>query len=211
MNLEEGLSKAEQAGNKIVEANHMVTDAIMNNFLFTWRWWVLVGFLVLPWALWAIVRDKKSTARLLLPGFFVMVVAAILDTQGVEHGKWSYPIKVIPSATISYTYRFSIMPVLVMLFLQFKPRINPFLKAVTFAVLCSYVGLPLMGMIDLYRKIDWAYTYSFLILFAVYLCAHWLSRRSSFAPLTEPEGKGHNRDGSGELRLDLLRRKEKAR
>jgi hypothetical protein len=67
--------------------------------------------------------------------------------------------------------------------LQYKPNFNPYLKAVFFGVLGAYVGMPVLAKFDLYKKIDWSYTYSFLILTSFYLLAHWFSRLNSFEKL----------------------------
>jgi hypothetical protein len=95
-----------------------------------------------------------------------------LDLIGVENGKWTYSVRVLPSADVSFPFRFSLLPVTVMFFLQFKPNVNPFLKAIIFGGLGAYIGMPIMAMLDMYRKIDWAYTYSFFILTSMYLVAH---------------------------------------
>lgn len=59
-----------------------------------------------------------------------MVISEILDVIGVGLGKWAYPIKVVPIANLNFLFRLSVLPVLFMLFLQFKPQFNPFIKAV---------------------------------------------------------------------------------
>jgi hypothetical protein len=207
MNFEEGLKQVDKASEKIVEANQMVTDAIMNAFLFTWQWWIGFAMLVVPWILWAILRKKQSSARLLFAGFFVIIFSAILDTFGVENGLWSYPVKVIPSPTVSYAFRLSLLPVLVMFFLQYKPNFNPFIKAIIFGGLGAYVGMPIMAMLDLYKKINWAYTYSFFILTVMYLLAHWFSRTNSFDKIQIPKPNIKNI----EINLNFLRKKEKTR
>ncbi|MGG3805647.1 CBO0543 family protein [Metabacillus fastidiosus] len=180
MTFQEGLNQVDKATQKIVEGNQIVTDTIMNTFLFTWQWWISLAMLIVPWIIWGIFRKRESSNRLLYTGLIIMVLSAILDTFGVENGNWSYPVKVIPSVTISYSFRFSVLPVLAMFFLQFKPDFNPFVKAIIFGGLSAYIGMPILAAIDLYKKVDWAYTYSFFILTFMYLIAHWSSRRNNF-------------------------------
>lgn len=183
MTFQEGLNQVDKAHQLIVQANEMITDATLHAFLFTWKWWISAAMLIVPWILWIIFRKKESTARLLFASFIVMLLSSTLDSVGVDYGKWSYPIKVIPLPTISYSFRYSLLPVLVMFFLQFKPSFSPFIKAIIFGGLGAYIGIPIMAMLDLYKKIDWAYTYSFFILTVMYLIAHWFSRRKSFEPI----------------------------
>ncbi len=180
MTFQEGLDQVSKANRLIIKANEMITDATFDAFLFTWKWWIAVVMLIVPWILWILFRKKESTARLLFASFIVMLLSSTLDSVGVDYGKWMYPVKVIPLPTISYSFRYSLLPVLVMFFLQFKPGFNPFIKALIFGGLGAYVGMPLMAMLDLYKKIDWAYTYSFFILIVMYLVADWFSRRKSF-------------------------------
>jgi hypothetical protein len=183
MTYEEGLKQVDRATQMINEANKLIFDTVMDTFLFTWQWWAALIMIVAPWIIWGIVRDREKTARLFSAGLLVMVLSEILDTIGVSFGKWSYPVKVVPVATLNFSYRLSVLPVFVMLLLQYKPNFNPFLKAVFFGVLGAYVGMPALEKLDLYKKIDWAFTYSFLILTSFYLLAHWFSRLNSFGRL----------------------------
>lgn len=180
MTYQEALEQIDKATQKLTEANQLIVEAIMKGFLFTWQWWIAVAMIVVPWVVWGIVRNRESSARIFSAGLLMMVLSEILDTVGVSFGKWAYPVKVIPVATINFSFRLSVLPVILMLFLQFKPQFNPYLKAVLFGTIGAYVGMPTLNMIDLYKKMDWAYTYSFFILIAFYLLAHWFSQRNTF-------------------------------
>lgn len=205
MPFQQGIDQVSIASQMIVEANNLITHAVMNAFLFTWNWWISLAFILIPWGAWAIYRPKKSSARILSAGLLVMLISAILDSIGTENGMWSYPVKAIPLGTLSFAYQLSIVPVLAMFFLQFKPHVNPFVKAILYGGLGAYIGMPLLAMINLYKPINWAYTYSFFILTLIYLCAHWFSRLTSFDPIHNKV----NRDEQFADRLTFLRRKEK--
>ncbi|WP_066058359.1 CBO0543 family protein [Robertmurraya korlensis] len=183
MSFQDGLSKVDKGSDLIKEGNHLIIDATMNAFLFTWQWWVAVLMIIVPWVLWAIFRKKESSARLLFSAFIVMILSTNIDSIGVEHGLWTYPVKAIPIPTISYSFRYSLMPVLIMFFLQYKPNANPLVKGIILAGISAYIGMPLMAMVDMYKKIDWAYTNSFFIILLLYLVAHWFSKRKSFQSL----------------------------
>jgi hypothetical protein len=180
MTYQEGLNQIDKATQQIMEANNLIVEAVLNSFLFTWQWWIALAMIVVPWTIWVIFRNRESSARIFSAGLLVMVLSEILDTFGVSFGRWAYPVKVIPVATINFSFRLSVLPVLLMLLLQYKPRINPFIKALFFGGFGAYVGMPLLAMIDLYKKMDWAFTYSFLILTFFYLLAHWFSRLNTF-------------------------------
>jgi hypothetical protein len=188
MTYQEALEQIDRATKQLTESNQLIVDAIMNGLIFTWQWWVALAMIVIPWVLWLIVRNRESSARIFSAGLLMMVLSEILDTVGVTFGKWAYPVKVIPVATINFSFRLSVLPVILMLFLQYKPHINPFIKAILFGGLGAYVGMPILNMIDLYKKIDWAYTYSFFILTVFYLLSHWLSHRDTFEKIQNKNG-----------------------
>ncbi|MEY2196408.1 CBO0543 family protein [Neobacillus sp. BF23-41] len=180
MTYQEGLNQIDRATQELTKSNKLIVEAITDAFLFTWQWWIAVALIVVPWTIWVIYRKRESSARIFSAGLMVMVLSEILDTFGVSFGKWAYPVKVVPVATINFSFRLSVLPVILMLFLQFKPRFNPLIKAILYGGLGAYVGMPVLAMIDLYKKIDWTYTYSFFILTSSYLLAHWFSKRESF-------------------------------
>lgn len=95
MTYQEGLNQIDKATQKISEAHQLIVDAIMNAILFTWQWWIALALLVVPWIIWGIFRDRKSTARIFSAGLLVMVLSEILDILGVSYGKWSYPVMLI--------------------------------------------------------------------------------------------------------------------
>lgn len=193
MTFQEGLDQIDKASQKIAEANQLTVESIMNAFLFTWQWWIALAMMVVPWIIWVIFRNYKSSARIFSAGLLVMVLSEILDAIGVSSGKWAYPVKVIPVATVSFSFRLSVLPVFVMLLLQFKPRFNPYIKAILFGGVGAYVGMPTLAIIDLYKKIDWTYTYSFFILTLMYLLAHWFSRRNSFGQINKNDDESVSR------------------
>ncbi|WP_226527683.1 CBO0543 family protein [Metabacillus niabensis] len=180
MTYQEGLDQIDKATQKISDATQLTIEAVMNTFLFTWQWWIALAMLIVPWAIWAIFRDRENSARLFSAGLLVMVISEILDAIGVGLGNWAYPVKVIPIATISFSFRLSLLPVIFMLLLQFKPQINPFIKAVLYGGFGAFIGLPFLESINLYKKIDWQLIYSFFILTTLYLLGYWFSRRKSF-------------------------------
>ena len=181
MTFQDGLHKTEQCYREIAQANQSLIDIWQSAFLFTWNWWLTLFFLLVPWILWFFIRNKEQTARLLFAGLTVVLFSTTLDTIGMDLGKWIYPIKTIPIGNVGYWFRYSTLPVSIMLLLQFKPHIHPLIKAVVFAGFGAYIGMPLLSVAHLYQKLDWAYTYSFFTLIFMYLMAHWVSRRQSFA------------------------------
>jgi hypothetical protein len=175
------MDKIEKLEEQLIQATY---HNWVHNQLFTWQWWIALTMIVVPWIIWGICRNRESSARIFSAGLLIMVLSEILDTFGVSFGKWAYPVKVVPVSTINFSFRLSVLPVVLMLFLQFKPRFNPYIKAIIFGGFGAYIGMPILAMIDLYQKIDWAYTYSFFILTAFYLLAHWFSQMNTFKKIS---------------------------
>jgi hypothetical protein len=148
--------------------------------LFTWQWWLLLALTVLPWVCWAFYRKKDSTNRLLFAGFFSIIIAKLLDSIGSSFGLWMYTARVVPLTPPFFPWDTTLMPVAVMTFIQFKPKIHPAIKAAVFAAVSAFAVEPLAVWLKLYEPLTWRHIYSLPIYFAIYLAAHWLSKRESF-------------------------------
>lgn len=103
---------------RISEAASDYHQLWQTEILFSWRWWLSFVLAFLPWLVWIKYRRRESTDRLLYSGFFVLLVSAWLDFNGLQLGLWYYPIDVVPTIPSSLPYDTSILPVMVMLLIQ---------------------------------------------------------------------------------------------
>src|SRR5665648_1295751 len=80
-------------------------DLWYNHILFTWRWWLSVFLIVLPWIIWHFYRNKESSDRLLSAGLFVIIISSFLNITGISMNLWGNPVRplaiVLP---VSYTH-----------------------------------------------------------------------------------------------------------
>ncbi|WP_088087640.1 CBO0543 family protein [Bacillus sp. OV166] len=120
---------------------------------------------------------------MLLAGGFTLCIASWFDFLGLVFGSWHYSGRVLPTIPSFFPWDFSLIPVTIMLWLQFKPTINPFIKAVIYSVLTSFIGEPLFEWIGLYTMLKWNVFYSFLIWIVIYLIAYRISKVKAFDPL----------------------------
>jgi hypothetical protein len=187
LQINESIEKMKDIYNQVKKVNQQMTDIWLKDQMFSLQWWVGVGFIIIPWVLWAIFRKKESTNRLLFAGFIVMLLSSIMDLIGVALGKWSYPIKIIPSLLVYIPVEFCILPVTIMLFIQIKPKLNPFIKSIIFAGTSAYIGIPILTWLRYYYHPNWPYTYSFFILIVIYLIAHWFSTLNNFEKLIQTQ------------------------
>lgn len=185
MSVEEGLKQTERAYDQLVEVNNLMTDAILNAFLFTWQWWLGIGLFIIPWIIWLVFRSKKSTGRLLLAGFVTIILSLLIDLTAISYGLWSYPMKFLPISPVLFLpYHLSLAPVAVMFVLQIRPNANLFLKGVIFAGVAAFGGMNLFDAIDFYSPRGWPTFYDIFIFFFIYIVAYLFYKIDNYDKVT---------------------------
>jgi len=158
----------------LAQGNLKVYHIWLAHIVFSWRWWLAVALSIVPWIFWIRIRSKKNTTRLLFVGLVVALISSVLDTIGATYNLWHYDWNVIPFIPIYFPWNFTLFPVSIMLFLQFKPDMNKYIKAVAFSFMCSFVFEPFFSWISMYHMLHWEYWYSFVIYTPLYLFYDYL-------------------------------------
>ena len=175
-----------EAVSKVTEQYIAIHDEIeriwAQQMVFTWHWWIDLALSVLPWILWIKVRDKINTHRLLYAGMFTAFIATVLDRMGVSQGRWNYDTWLLPFLPEYLPWDWTVMPVTAMLFYQFFPKINPFLKGAFFGGFASYVVEPVFLTLGFYKQTGWKHHYSLPVYIVIYMIGYWLYTRR-FPPL----------------------------
>jgi len=180
----EHLKGMEDAYNLITQANNdMITLWLKYTFL-TWQWWLGVFLSIAPWIVWIIVRKKDSTNRLLFAGLLAILISSWFDILGIIFGLWSYYYSVVPFSPAFVPWDFTLLPVTIMLSLQYKFNIGPIKRAIAFAVLSSFIIEPFFVWIGFYNPKHWQYIYSFPIMIIIYLLCDWFSKMSRFEKIS---------------------------
>ncbi|WP_248924515.1 CBO0543 family protein [Paenibacillus hamazuiensis] len=135
----------------------------LNNSIFTWTWWFVLGILVIPWCIAVILIDRKRAHSIWFFGLVVLIITSFIDDLGAEIGIWVYPVKLLPYSLIAFPFDFSIIPVAQMLIFQYFSTWKTFflalvLQAITFA----FIGEPFSVWIEAIAYYGWNYFYSFL-------------------------------------------------
>ena len=151
--------------------------------LWHWEFWLSLFLTVFPWIVWWFYRKRGSEGRLLLVGFFVLLVASWFDFLGVAFGAWFYTGKALPAMPTFFPWDFSLLPVSLMLWLQFQPHWNAFVKAVIYALFIAFVGEPFFEWLGFYTPLKWSAYYSFPIYIVIFLVSHRFSKMMSFDTL----------------------------
>ncbi|RXJ04558.1 hypothetical protein DS745_04015 [Anaerobacillus alkaliphilus] len=166
---ENKVREVKQFYDRVAEVNADYQEYWMEHSFGHWDFWLTLFLAVIPWLIWFIVRKKENQGRLLLAGFLMLIFSSWFDFLGVVFGLWYYTIGVLPTIPSYVTWDFSIFPVLTMLLIQFKPKINPWLKAIGFSLINAFLGEPLMTWLGIYVKENWSVFYSTLYR-SIYCC-----------------------------------------
>lgn len=83
---------------------------LKNEFL-TWEWWILVGFLVVPWIIWSKLVKRDIILEILLFGTIIIITTTLLDVVGLQYRFWDYPIAFLPIIPRAFPFDFPMIPV----------------------------------------------------------------------------------------------------
>ena len=165
----------------ISNVNEKISHVWVTDIVFSWRWWLGVALSILPWIVWVKIREKKDTARLLFVGLVAMLVTATLDNIGTSYDLWHYEWKVTPFVNEFFPWNYTLFPIGIMLTLQFNPKINAYMKALTFALFCAFIAEPFFVWINMYHIVSWKCWYSFIIYIPLYLFFNYIYKSKLFS------------------------------
>jgi hypothetical protein len=152
----------------------------IDHVFLSWRWWIGVAVVVVCLLIWFWIRKHENADRLFYAGFFTAILTTFLNLTGMTFGLWEYSYELIP-AEAYIPWDFFLLPTVIMLLLLFKPNLNLWYKAIFLGAFTSFVGLPVITWLGLYKPMNWNYIYSFPIMVVIYLLAHFISCRKKIA------------------------------
>ncbi len=151
----------------IKKLNTIDTAGWLRDELFTWQWWVLVAFLVVPWFIWFLLVDRKRIVEILLFGMITAVIVITLDVIGHAVGFWGYPIELFPADPGGLSFDLGMITVAFMLLYQYFIPWRTYLPALlAMAVGFAFIGEPFASWLNLYHLLEWKYRYSFVLYLA---------------------------------------------
>ncbi len=164
----------------LMEATKLEIKTYFEHIIFTWRWWILLIGPILLWILWFKYRKKESTDRLLYAGFIVVIITLLFDSSGHQLGAWQYFYGIIPFIPMYMPWDLGFLPVYTMFFIQIKPHVKPYKKAIIYSGLLSFVLEPIFMKLEFFHYPKWDYIYSFFVYIGLYLIANYVSERMHF-------------------------------
>ncbi|MBM6617867.1 CBO0543 family protein [Bacillus suaedaesalsae] len=163
---------------KLVNQHHQnVTQDInqwLNNELFTWNWWVLLAFALLPWMVWFKFKERKILIESILVGTIAIIPTTYLDAIGLDLKFWTYPVQFIPLGARALPFDMSMVPVAYMLLYQFFKTWRAFIIGLLImATLFAFIGEPVSKAMNLIYYLKWKYYYSFFYYIILGLFIKW--------------------------------------
>ncbi|MEG6585325.1 CBO0543 family protein [Dendrosporobacter sp. 1207_IL3150] len=137
------------------------------NFL-TAKWWFIAIIIAISYAIWWKFTDKKRIIELLLFGSFIAVCRVIFDDWGINSGRWTYVIDIVPLGVSLFLNDLTIVPLSYMLAYQYSPSWSRFL--VTTVILqsaISFAFLPLLSRLGILIIHNWHVGYTFIFMMVV--------------------------------------------
>jgi hypothetical protein len=133
----------------------------LNKDIFTFRGWILLSSLVIPWFIWYHLVDKGRLREMLIYLFSTSGIAIILDEIGVTLAMWAYPVNLTPILPRLITVNYSMVPIIFVLIYQYFPSWKLFIVAnIILTLVFSFILEPLLVWMDLYDLVTWKHFYS---------------------------------------------------
>jgi hypothetical protein len=132
--------------------------------LFTPQFWLLIIILIIPWLLWWRWVDKKRLLEIIIYGLIMSTLVTILDELGCQLNLWEYRYDIEPLFPRFIPMNCTLLPVLYMLIYQYFSEWKSYLIAnMALAAIFTFVGEPLLKVINIYVLLKWEHIYSFPI------------------------------------------------
>jgi hypothetical protein len=146
--------------------------------VFTWSWWFLVTFLIIPWVIFNKLLDRDRTLEIWSLGLVIIIITSFTDDLGSEIGAWIYPIKFVPIGLLAFPFDFSIVPVSFMLVYQYFNTWKTFSAVlVCQATIFAFVGEPISVMLGTVTYLKWNYINSFIFYIVTGLVSRFIIRK----------------------------------
>jgi len=147
----------------IFEYNHW-----WNEVLFTPQWFLLVFTVIVPWYIWLKLVDRKRIMEISLFGTLSIILISLLDVIGVGLGLWGYKYKTCPLIPLLIPVDFTALPIIYMFIYQHYRTWKSFIIVLTIvSFILTFIGEPLVELINIYQRYAWEYIYSLPIYIAI--------------------------------------------
>lgn len=143
----------------------------LSNEVFSFGWFLMLGILIILYAVWLKLLDKQRATQLLLIGslaavFYHINFMFMIDFFGLFH----YMIRLIPIHTPAFASSVTIAPITIMLVQQYTSSWKGYIlwSAIGIAFI-NFVIFPLYTLIGILEFHNWNVFYHFLVMLVISL------------------------------------------
>jgi hypothetical protein len=127
----------------------------INNEVFTFGWFLIVGLLIIAYIVWLILLDKSRTIKLLLIGSLAAVAYTLNSLiLGSFFGAAEYKIRLFPFDIAIFISSITLAPIIIMLVQQYKSTWKGYL-------------ITLFTQIGILEFHNWNVFYHFIVLYII--------------------------------------------
>jgi hypothetical protein len=162
-----------------VELQKMLTYLRVNEWLqddlFHFRWFFLIGVFVFSIFIWCKLVDKSRLPEIALHAGLTTIIALVLDEIGEELTLWEYPADIIAIFPPLSAVDLASLPMIYSLIYQYYKTWKRFLWAtlIMSTVFC-FILEPLLVWSDFYLLLKWKYYYGFPIYIIIAIFIRWM-------------------------------------
>jgi hypothetical protein len=178
------LACVDEMAKELIALQQKYADLTIENWLadslFTWGWYFLVFFFIVPWFIFFKYVDRSRALQIWSFGLIVIIITTFTDDLGSEMGAWIYPIKFVPFGLIAFPFDFSIIPVAQMMVYQYFKTWKTYSYALVMqAAIFAFVGEPVSVWLGTVNYLKWNYIYSFVFYIITGLVARFIVQKWS--------------------------------
>jgi hypothetical protein len=139
-------------------------DEWINNDVFRFRWWLLVGMFTFSVVFFWKTVDKSRLKEILIFDVIIITLTLILDELGEELTLWDYPYDLIPLFPPLSAIDIACLPMIYSLIYQHFRTWKKFITAtLIMAAIFCFVLEPLFVLTGIYQMLKWKSYYGFPI------------------------------------------------
>lgn len=139
------------------------------------QWWSLIVLIVISYAIWWAIIDKRRLSQILLFGSLVAVGRVAMDIVGTNTVLWSYNINETPFDPSPFLHDFTLTPLALMVVYQYSPSWKKFLVWTEVATgILSFVFFPILTMFGFITFYNWNYVFSFVLITGIASLSRWV-------------------------------------
>lgn len=162
-----------------VELQKLLTYLRINEWLqedlFHFRWFFLIGVFVVSAFVWCRLVDKSRLPEITLHAGLTTIITLILDEMGEELTLWEYPADIIAIFPPLSAVDLACLPMIYSLIYQKYPTWKSFLQAtLIMAAIFCFILEPLLVWSGFYQLLKWRYYYGFPIYILMAIFIRWL-------------------------------------